>query len=79
MKTTVRKNFVLEKNIADHLEALAKESQQSMTALIQEMIEERYKTIKVKKRLNALERMKNSAEGLLTDESIQSLKGKRHV
>jgi len=79
MTTTVRKNFVLDKTIADHLELLAKESQQSMTALIQEMIEERYKIIKVRKRLKALELMTNSASELLTNESIQSLKGNKRV
>jgi len=46
MEATVRKNFVFDKNIAMYLEELAKETKQSMTSLVQEMIEERYKFIK---------------------------------
>ena len=41
MEATVRKNFVFDKNIAMYLEELAKETKQSMTSLVQEMIEER--------------------------------------
>ena len=59
MEATVRKNFVFEKNIAEYLEELARESKKSMTALVQEMIEERYKEIKVKKRMRAFNRTEN--------------------
>jgi len=79
MEATVRKNFVFEKNIALHLEELAKETQQSMTSLVQDMIEERYKEIKIKKRLKAFNRLKGSATGLFTDKSIQSIKENREL
>ena len=79
MGKTVRKNFVFDKQIAMHLEEIAKSSKQSMTNLIQEMIEERYKQIKAKKRLEAFNRIKGSATGLFTDESIQSVKANREL
>jgi len=79
MESTVRKNFVFDKNIALYLEELAKETKQSMTSLVQEMIEERYKEIKVKKRMEAFNRIKGSATGLLTDTSIQELKANREL
>ena len=79
MEGTVRKNFVFDKNIAMYLEELAKETKQSMTSLVQEMIEERYKQIKVKKRMKAFNRIKGSATGLLTDLSIQSIKANRDI
>jgi len=79
MEATVRKNFVFEKNIAEYLEELARESKKSMTALVQEMIEERYKQIKVKKRMRAFNRIKGSATGLLTDTSIQEIKANREL
>lgn len=79
MEPTVRKNFVFDKNIALYLEELAKETQQSMTSLVQEMIEERYKEIKVKKRMEAFKRIKGSATGLLTDTSIQEIKANRDL
>jgi hypothetical protein len=34
MEATVRKNFVFERNIAEYLEELARESKKSMTALV---------------------------------------------
>jgi len=79
MELTVRKNFVFDKNIATYLEELAKEAKTSMTALVQEMIEERYKQIKVKKRMEAFNRIKGSATGLIGDTSIQSIKANRDV
>ena len=79
MEVTVRKNFVFDKQIAIYLEEIAKDAKQSMTSLIQEMIEERYKQIKVKKRLKAFNRLKGSATGLFTDTSIQSIKANREL
>ena len=79
MGTTVRKNFVFDRQIAMQLEEIAKNSKQSMTNLIQEMIEERYKQIKAKKRLEAFNRIKGSATGLFTDESIQSVKANHEL
>jgi predicted DNA-binding ribbon-helix-helix protein len=79
METTVRKNFVFDRNIAQYLEELARDTKKSMTALIQEMIEERYKQIKVKKRMKAFNRIKGSATGLLTDTSIQEIKANREI
>lgn len=79
MTTTVRKNFLFDETIARYLEELAKDSQTSMTALIQEMIEERYDTIRVKKRLQALDKIVGSASGLFVDKSIQSIKAEKEI
>jgi len=79
MATTVRKNFLFDETIARYLEELAKDSQTSMTALIQEMIEERYDTIRVKKRLQALDKIVGSASGLFVDKSIQSIKAEKEI
>jgi len=79
MGATVRKNFVFDKEISIHLEEMAKDTKQSMTALLQEMIESRYKQIKAKKRVQVFNRLKGSATGLLSDESIQSIKANREI
>jgi len=79
MSATVRKNFVFDQEVAMHLEELAKESKQSMTSLVQEMVEERYKSVKVKKRLEAFEKFSGSANGLFTEKSIQSIKADMDV
>jgi len=39
----VRKNFVFEKEVATHLEEIAKIDGKSMTAVVRDMIEARYK------------------------------------
>ena len=79
METTVRKNFVFTQEIASYLEELAQDSKESMTAVVQDMIEDRYRTLRVKKRMKAYNRMKGSANGLLTDFSIQSVKANMDV
>ena len=75
----IRKNFILEEGVAKHLEEISKVAEQSMTYVVQDMIEERYKKIKVAKRLEALKRMTNSASGLLTEKSVQSIKSEQSI
>lgn len=79
MENSVRKNFVLDAEVASHLEELAKETKHSMTALVQEMIEERYKKIKAKKRVEAFKAIDTSFSGTLTEVSIQSIKAEKDV
>ena len=83
MSATVRKNFVFDQEVAMHLEELAKESKQSMTSLVQEMVEERYKSVKVKRRKSFLKNAQKIAtglgRGLLKDKSIQSIKAEMNV
>jgi macrodomain Ter protein organizer (MatP/YcbG family) len=79
MSVTVRKNFVLEQKVANHLEELANKSNQSMTALIQDMIEERYQKLRAQQRKEVLKEMRGFGNGLLTDFSIQSVKANMDV
>ena len=79
METTVRKSFVFDKEVAKQLEELAKSSKKSMTSIVQELIRERYKRIKAKRRFEAFHRIKGSATGLFTDKSIQSIKAHREL
>jgi len=76
---TVRKNFVFDEEVAEHLAELAKQEKKSQTAFVQELIEEHYKSHKVKKRLKAFDKLVGKADGLFVDESIQSIKGKMDV
>jgi hypothetical protein len=54
-----------------------------MTSLVEEMVEERYGSIKVKKRMQALANMKAFASGpgrgLLVGKSVQSIKADMDV
>ena len=79
MESTVRKNFVFTQEIAQHLQQLAEDSDKSMTAIMQDLIENRYRELRVKKRVAAFEKLKGSATGLLGDYSIQSVKASMNV
>jgi predicted DNA-binding protein len=74
MANTVRKNFVFDAKIASHLEELANRDQKSMTAFLQEVIEERYEEIEVQKKIEALEAFAGSGTGLFGDLTIQDIK-----
>ena len=50
-----------------------------MSAVIQELIEDKYKELRVKKRVEAFEKIKGCATGLLGDFSVQSVKANMHV
>jgi len=83
MSVTVRKNFVLDAEVASHLEELAKENNQSMTSFVQEMVEERYRSVRAKKRAEAFNRSVEIAEtfssGLLVGKSMQNIKADMDV
>ncbi len=76
---TVRKNFVFDDEVAEHLEELAKDSGTSMTAVIQEMIEKSYADIAKRKKLEALKRIAGSSNGLFGDLTIQEIKANMDV
>ena len=79
MSATVRKNFVFDQKIAAHLEELAKASGKSMTALVQEMIEEAYQEIETRKKLEAAMAAAGCMTGILGNETIQEIKANRQL
>jgi len=83
MSATVRKNFVFKEEVASHLEELAKDKGQSMTSFIEEMIEQKYQSKRVKMRVEAFNRsieIGNSiGSGLFKNKSIQSIKAEIDV
>jgi hypothetical protein len=62
-----------------HLEELAKETKKSMTALVQEMIEDRYKTVKAKKRVQVLSQIDNVFNGSIGNKTVQDIKAEKIV
>jgi hypothetical protein len=79
----VRKNFAFHDEVARHLEEIAKSEKKSQTAVIEELIEARYRSERVRKRVEAFEKMLELADkeftGLLKDKSIQSVKAEMDV
>ncbi len=71
---TVRKNFLLDDEIARHLEELAKKENTTQTNIIKNMIEEKYKEQEMQKKLDALDSIIEMPPGSLVGKSIQSIK-----
>jgi hypothetical protein len=80
MNSPIRKNFVFDAIVAEHLEILAKEHQVSMTALLQDMIEKAYAEIEKRKKIEIAKSLIGHANGLFGNEkSIQTIKAERDV
>jgi len=75
----VRKNFVFKKEVAQHLEELAKRDGKSMTSIVQSLIEKKYEEISVEEKLDALYKFAGSGTGLFGDLTIQEIKANRDV
>mgnify|MGYP005636194995 FL=1 len=71
---TIRKNFLLEESVALHLEELAKHNNQTQTAVIRELIEEKIKEIDQAKKIAAFNKFVGSGTGLFGEMSIQDIK-----
>jgi len=64
---TIRKNFLFDDKVAKHLEEIAKAEGKTQTQVVQEAIEEKYKSISIQKKLAILDEIHDSFHGLLTD------------
>jgi len=71
---TIRKNFLLENEVAKHLEEIAKKQNTTQTAVIKEIIEEKYMEISAKEKLEILNQLSGSMEGMFTNITIQEIK-----
>ncbi len=69
----VRKNFVFKKDVAQHLEELAKRDGKSMTVVVQELIEKEYEEVSIEEKLEAFYNFAGSGTGLFGDMSMQSI------
>jgi predicted DNA-binding protein len=70
----VRKNFVFKKEVAEHLEAIAKKEGKSMTMIVQELVEEKYQEISKEEKLEAFYAFAGSGSGLFGEMTVQSIK-----
>ena len=83
MSGSIRKNFVIDAQVAAHLEEMARDSGQSQTALVQEMIEQRYRSVRVRKRVAAFERfmdgVRKAKPGFTENKTVQQIKEEMNV
>jgi predicted transcriptional regulator len=59
---TIRKNFLLDDEIANHLEEIAKKENTTQSKIIRNLIEEKYEDISVKDKLDAFGQILQSVE-----------------
>ena len=71
---TIRKNFLFDDEVAKHLEEIAKAEGKTQTQIAQEAIEEKYKAISRKKKLEALNEIRDSFHGLLTNVDAKAVR-----
>jgi len=71
---TVRKNFLLDDEVAKHLEEIAKKENTSQTNIIKKMIEQRYEEYSKEQKLAAFRAIIPMPDGSLVEQSIQSIK-----
>lgn len=76
----VRKNFVFKKEVAQHLEAIAKKENKSMTKVVEELIEKKYSEVSKEEKLKALHSFFNGTKGMFEPGmTIQSIKANKDV
>ena len=73
----VRKNFVIKKEVANHLQELAIANNKSATAIVQDLIETSYENIAYKKRKQAFESLKGCLTGIIGNKTFKELRAQR--
>lgn len=59
---TVRKNFLFDDEVAQHLEKIAKDAGITQTQVVKDLIQEKYEVVSVKEKLEALDRIIQSVK-----------------
>jgi len=76
---TVRKNFLFEEDVAQHLKDIAKKANVTQTQVVKDLIEEKYATISIEDKLEAFYSFAGSCPGMFVGKSIQSIKADMDV
>ena len=76
---TIRKNFVFDDEIVDHLKAIAEREGTNQTEVVRNLIEEKYQEISIQEKLQLLNEIADSAHGLFIGKSVQSIKADMDV
>jgi len=76
---TVRKNFIFDEDTAEHLEKIAEKEGKNQSQVVRDLIEDKYESISVEERLEALHAFAGSSTGLFGDLTIQKIKASRDI
>ncbi|MBD3823833.1 MAG: hypothetical protein IE916_04915 [Epsilonproteobacteria bacterium] len=74
---TVRKNFLFEDEIAEHLEVMALKKGVSQSEFVRGLIEKEYEEYSIEEKLQAFYNFAGSGNGLWGDLTIQEVKANR--
>ena len=76
----VRKNFVFKKDVAKHLEEIAKRENKSMTKVVEELVEKKYSEVSKEEKLKAVHAFFEGTKGMFEPGmTIQSIKANMDV
>ena len=76
---TVRKNFLFDEDVAQHLKEIAKKANITQTQVVKNLIEAEYEEVSVAEKLEALHAFAGSGTGLYGDLTIQEIKANMDV
>ena len=76
---TVRKNFIFDEEIAQHLKEIADRENATQTQVVKDLIEDKYNEISVEEKLEAFYAFAGSGTGLYGDLTIQEIKANMDV
>ena len=71
---TIRKNFLLDEEIAEHLEKMAKQKGVTQTEVVKNLIEKEYEECSKEEKLEAIYQFAGSGSGLWGNLTIQEVK-----
>jgi len=72
---SIRKDFLLDERVVGYIEKIAKIENKSQNDVIEEMITKKYEEYLIKEKLEAIDKIAGSMNGLIGDNmSIQSIK-----
>ncbi len=76
---TIRKNFLLDDEVVEHLKEMAIKENTTQTQIVRNLIEEKYEEISVDEKLKAFYAFAGSGSGLYGDLTIQEIKADMDV
>ena len=76
---TIRKNFLFEEDVVEHLKDIAQKENMTQTQVIKNLIEQKYAQISVSDRLYAFRSIVKMPDGSLVGKTVQTIKSEMAI
>lgn len=76
---TIRKNFLFEEDVVEHLKDIAQKENMTQTQVIKNLIEQKYAQISVSDRLDAFRSIVKMPDGSLVGKTVQTIKSEMAI